>query len=91
MMRERQFAFSGVWALGADSLQWILYRRRSKARGGWVAASFVASTRGVLARCMRESGCSDDDTAVLLAGVPPTFNEWKLARRSPSIHQEAAE
>jgi len=26
-MSERQFAVSGDWALGADSLQWILYRR----------------------------------------------------------------
>ena len=29
--QERQFAVSGDWALGADSLQWILYRRRSRA------------------------------------------------------------
>ena len=51
-MSERQFAVSGDWALGVDSLQWILYRRRSRAKGGWDAVSFVGSTREVLARCM---------------------------------------
>ena len=51
------FAISGDWALGADSLQWILYRRKSKRTGKWGAVSFVSSTRDILARCMREKGC----------------------------------
>src|SRR6516225_9012849 len=76
-MSERQFAVSGDWALGADSLQWILYRCRSRANGGWSAVSFVRSTRDVLERCMRENGCSDDDRAHLLAGLPPTFDQWR--------------
>jgi hypothetical protein len=70
-------AVSGKWALGADDLQWILYRRRSEANGGWKALSFVSSTRGVLERCMREADCLDEDRAVLVAGLPPTFNEWR--------------
>jgi hypothetical protein len=66
---ERQFAISGNWALGADGLQWILYRRRSEKRGGWEALSFVRTSRDILARCMREKGCPDADSAVLLAGL----------------------
>jgi hypothetical protein len=76
-MSERQFAVSGDWALGADSLQWILYRRRSRVKGGWSAVSFVASTRDVLERCMREKGCSSEDRARLLDGLPSTFDQWR--------------
>ena len=83
-MSERQFAVSGDWALGADSLQWILYRRRSRAKGGWEAASFVGSKREVLARCMGEKGCPDDDRARLLNGLPPTFDQWRKMRQTPS-------
>ena len=52
-MSDRQFVFSGQWALGADELQWILYRRRSRERGGWQGVSFVRSERAILERCMR--------------------------------------
>jgi hypothetical protein len=72
-MTERIFAASGDWA---DALQWILYRRRSQAHGGWRNVAFVRSTRDTLARCMRENGCGED-TARLLAGLPPTFDAWK--------------
>jgi hypothetical protein len=85
-MDERQFAVSGQWALGADDLQWILYRQRSEKRGGWIAVSFVRSTRDILARCMREKGCPEDDTAVLLAGLPLSFDQWKTA---PVVPQDA--
>ena len=57
----RQFAFAGKWGLGADGLQWILYRERH-------AVSFVSSTRGVLERCMRESGCSVRSAACVRIG-----------------------
>jgi len=83
-MSERQFAVSGDWALGADSLQWILYRRRSRAKGGWDAVSFVGSTREVLARCMGEKGCPDGDRARLLDILPPTFDQWRETRQTPS-------
>src|SRR5262245_40782210 len=71
-MSERQFAVSGDWALGADSLQWILYRRASKRTGQWQAVSFVASTRVILERCMREKGCPAACQLILLAGLPPS-------------------
>jgi hypothetical protein len=76
-MSERQFVVSGPWALGADNLQWILYKLHSQERGGWTAISFVSSERAILERCMREKGCPEQDRAVLLAGLPPTFKEWK--------------
>ena len=57
-MPDRQFAVSGKWALAADRLQWMLQRQRMhKGRVDWHSVSFVASTKDVLARCMREKGC----------------------------------
>jgi hypothetical protein len=70
-MKERQFAFAGQWALGADDLQWILYRSRKSRTAPWVGVSFVRSERSILERCMREKGVSERDRAVLLAGVCP--------------------
>jgi hypothetical protein len=84
LTRERIFAASGGWALGADGLQWILYRRRARQEGDkrvpWHAISFVASTKAVLERCMREKGVASVAAAELLAGLPPTFAEWKNAQ-----------
>src|SRR5262249_13113857 len=82
-MSERQFAVSGDWALGADSLQWILYRRASKRTGQWQAVSFVASTRVILERCMREKGCPAACQLILLAGLPPTFHQGRETRQKP--------
>jgi hypothetical protein len=42
--------------------------------------SFVRSKRDVLARCMREKGVPAEDAAVLLAGLPATFDEWVRER-----------
>src|SRR5262249_61838926 len=84
---ERQFAISGDWALGADPLQWILYQRRSRSEGDrapWRAVSFVGSTRAILERCLREKGCSELVREVLLAGLPPTFDEWLTTRQATS-------
>jgi len=79
---ERQFAVSGSWALGADNLQWILYYAQKSRTAPWVGASFVSTTRDILARCMVEKGCPEDDRAVLLAGLPSTFAEWKQTAQS---------
>jgi hypothetical protein len=81
-MTERQFAISGNWAVGADSLQWILYKRHSQARGGWTGTSFVHSTKAILERCMCAQGCPEQDRAVLLAGLPSTLDEWKATHES---------
>ena len=84
-MSERQFAVCRDWALGADSLQWIIYKRASKLKGGWYGVSFVSSRRTILERCMREKGCPELNRTVLLAGLPETFNEWnRRAKKLPT-------
>jgi hypothetical protein len=75
---DRQFAVSGRWALASDRLQWILQRKRS-GRPPWRAVSFVRSTKDILARCMSENGATPDEIHSLLAGLPDTFDRWKLA------------
>jgi len=73
-------ARAGDWALGADVLQWVLYREGR-------ALSFVSSEKDILARCMREKGCPEREQLILLAGLPATFatfREWRQAiSRSP--------
>ena len=82
-MTDRQFAISGKWALAADRLQWMLQRQHmNKGQPVWHSVSFVASTRDILARCMREKGCPPADAERLLAGLPPTFAEWAKQRAS---------
>jgi len=84
-MSDRQFAISGKWALSADRLQWMLQRQHMhKGQPVWHSVSFVASTRDVLARCMREKGCPPADAARLLTGLPATFAEWAKSRVVPA-------
>jgi hypothetical protein len=55
------------FALGADDLQWIVYKSRCKdapsfnaplkARD-WFPVSFISSTKDILLRVLREKGCS---------------------------------
>jgi hypothetical protein len=66
-----QITVWGDWALGADALQWILCRKHHH-------VSFVRSERRVLERCMQEKGCPRDARVVLLAGLPTTFDQWKI-------------
>jgi hypothetical protein len=77
-MAERVFAVAGDWAVGADEIQWILFRNRGLGR--WKGVSFVRSTRGILARCMREKGVELATAAQLLSGLPDTFDHWKTAQ-----------
>lgn len=70
-------------ALGADDMQWIVYRSQKAARPlglaprDWKAVSFVSSTKDILQRCMREKGVPPDTAASVVAGLPSTFAEWK--------------
>ena len=83
---ERVFAVSGDWAVGADSLQWILYVRRTRKAGPyWFAVSFVRSTKDILARCMREKGTDESSAVILLSGLPDTFDEWKASQASSEV------
>ena len=85
-MSERQFAVSGDRALGADALQWVLYKLWVHHKHGpqWRGISFVSSTRTVLERCMREKGCSELQRTILLTGLPQSFEEWSKTRQSSS-------
>ena len=85
-MSERQFAISGRWALAADSLQWMVQRQHmNKGQPAWRSVSFVASTKVILARCLRENGCPPADAERLLADLPPTFEEWAKTRAQACI------
>jgi len=79
-MTDRIFAEADGWAVGADEVQWILYRRRSQRLGGWIGVSFVRSTLDILKRCMREKGVDDDTAIKLLGGLPDSFDQWKANR-----------
>jgi hypothetical protein len=68
----------GEWAVGADDLQWILYRR--KGRDAWRSLSYVSSTLRVLERCAAEKGCELATARKLVAGLPDTFGAWKTAQ-----------
>jgi len=79
-MTDRVIA--GDCALGADELQWILFRRQ-KGNTPWRGVSFVRSSRDILARCMREKGVDVDTARLLLSGLPDTFDQWKTTPASP--------
>jgi hypothetical protein len=90
-MADRQFAVSGKWALAADRLQWMVQRQQmNKGQVRWVSVSFVASTRDVLTRCLREKGCPPADAERLLAGLPATFEEWARMRTASVTETVAA-
>jgi hypothetical protein len=89
-MADRQFVISGKWALAADRLQWMVQRRYlSRGEIKWQSISFVASTKAVLARCLREKGCPPADAERLLAGLPSTFEEW-VRLRTVDVAETAA-
>jgi hypothetical protein len=85
---------SKKYALGADDLQWIVYRSRCKVpspldaplkcgRGGeWEPVSFVRSTKEILHRCCGPVTC--DGAQLALDGYPPTFDAWKAAQSARS-------
>jgi hypothetical protein len=88
------------FALGADDLQWILYRSRREepsplgaplkfGRGSeWLPVSFVRSRKDILLRCMREKGCKPcDEAKVALAMLSCTFDAWKAAVTVPEAQR----
>jgi hypothetical protein len=89
-MRDGPFLrLSSKYALGADGLQWIVYRSRRKdpspldapltfGRGSeWEAVSFVSSTKEILLRSCGQITCNEARLAI--EGYPTTFEEWKAA------------
>jgi hypothetical protein len=80
---DRVFTTAGDWALASDGIQWMLMRRRTrKSEAYWNAVSFVRSTKDILARCMREKGTDERSAALLLSGLPDSFDQWKAAQSS---------
>lgn len=83
------------FALGADDLQWILYKSRHKTGPAldaplelqdWFPVSFVRSTKEILCRCIREKGCFPSIQAqTALDGIPSTFDAWKVAVPAPEL------
>lgn len=84
-MRDERIIFelSETAALGADALQWILYRREGSK---WRRVSFVRSTKAILLRCVKEKGLdvTPEGWELLAALLPDTFDVWKLARKPDS-------
>jgi hypothetical protein len=71
-------------ALGADDLQWILYRSRAAAAPdmcvrNWLPIAYVSSSREVLARCVRETGFGDDTAMSAVLRLEAAFDAWKAA------------
>jgi hypothetical protein len=87
MQNERIiFELSDRAALGADDLQWILYRATGTKRcrtpmDAWKGVSFVRSTKSILLRCVREKALEVSPTGcAYLSALQDTFAEWKLAQ-----------
>ena len=72
------FDLAPGWARGADDLQWMLLR--GKMRGEeryWNPVSFVASSKSILLRVLREKGVQPSAAAKeKLDALPDRFCDW---------------
>ena len=69
---------SADWAVLADDQQWMLCKRRKNANSGWKPLSYVASSKAVLLRCLREKGAVvDAQGQAALDALPQSFREWQ--------------
>jgi hypothetical protein len=72
----------GRYAVGADSLQWIVYRAWSD--GKLHPVSFVRSTKHILLRCLKDAGCDlanlGEEAQRALDALPATFKEWQAGQ-----------
>ena len=81
-MKDKQFLrLSERWALGYDSLQWVIQRRGSfDKRSGkyrWSGESFISSNRDILVLTLREKGIVADPSKMEeVLALPYTFKEW---------------
>jgi hypothetical protein len=91
--RERIFLRLGdSGALGADGLQWILYRRASRKiprapwQGfDWNAVSFIRSTKTILERCIREKGLDlSAESRAALDSLPARLMSGKESQEGPT-------
>ena len=77
------------WALGHDKHQWILLKAEICRPGvdfrhpsvRWRGVEFIASTKRILRRCMRERSVSPTpEAAEYTDAMPNTFREWYALR-----------
>lgn len=66
------------WALGADSMQWIIYKiNTSKGKEVFQGRSFISGDRGLFQRCFREDGVNlSTEAEAAIAKLPFTFKEF---------------
>ena len=63
----------------SDGLQWIVNVKRGNK---WLPRWFVASTKGILMRTLREANrVPDKRGSATLARLPDTFREWSLKKK----------
>ena len=72
------FDLAPGWALGYDTSQWMLLRRRNfRTECGWKPVSFIASNRDILDRCIGENGIQPTPAAqAKLDALPFRFRDW---------------
>lgn len=66
-------------ALGADNGQWIVYRRRKRRdHSYWNPISFIASSKAILTRVLREKGIQlTSEAQDFIDSMPGSFREWQ--------------
>ena len=76
---------SANWAVLADNQQWMLCKRRKNANSGWKPLSYVASSKAVLLRCLREKGAVvDAQGQAALDALPESFRAWQRQMTEPA-------
>jgi hypothetical protein len=83
---------SADWAVLADDRQWMLCRRRKNANSGWKPLSYVASSKAVLLRCLREKGAVvDAQGQAALDALPESFRQWRQEMAEPAFEAPVSE
>jgi hypothetical protein len=78
--RQPLIRLSEKWGIGADHVQWIVMQYRAP---DWRPLSFVATTKAVLLRCLREKEADISAKGQLaLDSLPEDFQTWNSRRRT---------
>ncbi|MDA1023660.1 MAG: hypothetical protein O2817_10015 [Proteobacteria bacterium] len=74
MIEELVLTLSPRWRIVADTLQWIIQRKQGKK---WRSIAFIASSKGVLNRVLREKGAEiTPEGNAALDALPESYKEW---------------
>jgi hypothetical protein len=85
MSEHMVLRLSANWAVLADDRQWMLCKRRKNANSGWKPLSYVASSKAVLLRCLREKGAVvDAQGQAALDALPQSFRAWQREMTRPA-------